>query len=82
MHKTPTALAYKPSRELENANALILARFSIISIRRPAKVISVFEIEIVMFSEAVSKARLFDRVDAQGCVPRIEAADSGGPCRW
>jgi hypothetical protein len=54
VHKTPTALAHKPSGKLENANALVLARFSIISIRRPAEVISVLEVEVVVLGKAVT----------------------------
>jgi hypothetical protein len=54
MHKTATALADKPRGELQNTNALMLARFAVVSIRRSAEVISVLEVEVVVLGEAVT----------------------------
>jgi hypothetical protein len=78
VHETPAALAYKPGGELEDANALILAGISVISVRRPAEVVSAVEIESVVLGEAVPKAGLVDRVGSKGCIPGIEAANDNG----
>jgi hypothetical protein len=47
-------LADKPSRELKNANALMLVRFPVVSIRRTSEVVSVLEVEAVVLGEAVT----------------------------